>query len=135
MSNLVSLTSLLDSSHHLVSQASKCTNADLRASSILWNPHHLMPLHVGDDFLGHPNGVILTLIFLPNLVGNHLAFSLLLDDIEGALALVSLVGLVVDERTLDGEALLVLLIWNHLLGLRTFVGLVAFLMALEACHS
>jgi hypothetical protein len=134
MSNLVSLTSLLDSSHHLVSQASKSPIADLRASSILWNPYHLRPLHVGDDFFGHSNGVVPTPIFLPNLVGNHLAIALILDDIGGALSLVSPVGLDVDERTLDGEALLVLLIWNHLLGLRTLVGLVAFLMALEACH-
>jgi hypothetical protein len=65
-------------------------------------------------------------------VGNHFAIALLLDDIGGALALVFPVGIGVDERTLDGETLLVLLIRNHLLGLRTLVGLVAFLMTLEA---
>jgi hypothetical protein len=107
MYNLVSLTSLLDSSHHLVSQASKSLEADLRASSILWNPHHLTPLNVGDNFLGHPNGAVPTPILLPNLVGNHLVIALLLDDIGGALALF---GFGVDERTLDSEALLVLLI-------------------------
>jgi hypothetical protein len=105
MSNLVSLSSLLDSSHHLVSQASKSPVADLRASSVFWNPHHLRPLHVGDDFFG----AVPTPIFLPNLVGNHLAIALLLDDIGGAFALVSPIGLGVDKRTLDGEALLVLL--------------------------
>jgi hypothetical protein len=124
MSNLVSFTSLLDSSHHLVSQASKSSKADLRASSILWNPHHLRSLHVGDDFLGHPNGAIQPPIFLPNLVGNHLAIALLLDDIGGALAIISPVGLGVDERTLDGETL----------GLRILIGPVAFFIALEACH-
>jgi hypothetical protein len=94
----------------------------------------LRPRYVGVDFLGHPNGAVPTPIFLPNLVGNHLAISLLLDDIGGAFALVSLVGLGVDEEILDGEALLVLLIRNHLLGLRTLVGLVAFMMTLETCH-
>jgi hypothetical protein len=134
MSKLVSLASLLDSSHHLVSQTSKSPEANLRASSVFWNPHHLRPLHVGDDFLEYPNGAVPTPIFLPNLAGNHLAISLLLDDIGGALSLVSPVGLGVDERTLDGKALLVLLMRNHLLVLRKLVGLVAFLMALEACH-
>jgi hypothetical protein len=134
MSNLVNLASLLDSSFHLVSQVSKSPVADLRASSVFWNPHHLRSLHVGDDFLGHSNEAVPTPILLPNLVSNHLTIVLLLDDNGGALALVLLVGLGVDERTLDGEALLVLLIRNHLLGLRTLVGLVAFLMALEACH-
>jgi hypothetical protein len=88
MSNLVSLTYLVDSSHHLVSQTSKSPIADLRASSIFWNPHHLRPLHVRDDFFGHPSGAVPTPFFLPNLVGNHLAIALLLDDIGGALALV-----------------------------------------------
>jgi hypothetical protein len=94
VSNLVSLASLLDSSHHLVSQTSKSPDADLRASSVFWNPHHLRPIHVGDDFFRHPNGVVQTPIFLPNLVGYHLAIALLLDDIGGALALVLWLGLV-----------------------------------------
>ena len=50
------------------------------------------------------------------------------------MALVPPVGLGVDQRTLDCELLLVLLIRKLLLLLRALVGLVAFLMALEACH-
>ena len=50
------------------------------------------------------------------------------------MALVPPVGLGVDERTLDCELLLVLLIGRLLLRLRTLVGLVAFLMALRASH-
>ena len=55
--------------------------------------------------------------------------------IGGAIAFVPPVGFGVDERTLDCEFLLVLLIRKLLLLLRALVGLVAFLMALEACHS
>jgi hypothetical protein len=59
----------------------------------------LRPLHVGDDFLGHPNGLVPTplLLHLPNLVCNHLAISLLLDDVGVAFGLVLVVGLGVDE--------------------------------------
>ena len=71
---------------------------------------------------------------LPNLVSNHFAIVLLLDYIGGAFALVLPVGLGVDERTLDCDLLFVLLIRKLLLCLRALVGLVAFLMALEACH-
>ena len=60
-----------------------------------------MPLHVGDDFLGHPNGVVPTPILLPNLLSNHLTIALLLDHIGSAIAFVPPVGLGVDERTLD----------------------------------
>ena len=70
----------------------------------------MRPLHVGDDFLGHPNGMVPTPFLLPNFVSNHLAIALLLDYIGGAIAFVSLVGLGVDERTLDSDLLLVLLI-------------------------
>jgi hypothetical protein len=58
-----------------------------------------MPLHVDDDFLGHPNGLVPTslLLHLPNLVCNHLAISLLLDDVSVALGLVLVIGLGVDE--------------------------------------
>ena len=90
----------------------------------------MSPLHVGDDFLGHPNGVVPTLILLPNFVSNHFAIVLLLDHIGGGFALVLPVGLGVDERTLDCDFLLVLLIRKLLLWLRALVGLVAFLMAL-----
>ena len=76
MSNLVNLDSQLDSSHHLVSQVSKSPIVDPQASSILWNPHLLRPLHVGDDFLGHPNGAASTPNLLPNLVSNHLTICL-----------------------------------------------------------
>ena len=93
----------------------------------------MRPLHVGDDFLGHPNGAVPTPILLPNLVGNHLAIALL-DHIGDAFALVLPVGLGVDERTLDCDLLLVLLIRKLLLLSRALVGLVDFLMALEACH-
>ena len=51
-----------------------------------------------------------TPFLLPNLVSNHLAICFLLDHIGGAIAFVSLVGLGVDERTLDSDLLLVLLI-------------------------
>ena len=69
-----------------------------------------MPLHIGDDILGHPNGVIPTLFMLSNFVSNHLAISFLLDHIGGAITFVPPVGLGVDERTLDCEFLLVLII-------------------------
>jgi hypothetical protein len=70
-----------------------------RPSSGLWNPNHLRPLHVDDDFLGHPNGFIPTLLLLhlANLMCNHLAISLLLDDVGVALGLVLAVGLGLDE--------------------------------------
>ena len=90
----------------------------------------MSPLHVGDDFLGHPNGAVPTPILLPNLVSNHLVIVLLLDHIGGAFALVLSVGLGVDERTLDCDFLFILLIRKFLLWLRALVRLVAFLMAL-----
>ena len=90
----------------------------------------MRPLHVGDDVLGHPNGAVPTLFLLPNLVSNYFAIYFLLDHIDGAIALVPPVGLGVDERTLDCEFLLVLLIRKLLLWLRTLVGLVAIFMAL-----
>ena len=90
----------------------------------------MSPLHIGDDILGHPNGVIPTPFLLPNLVSNHLAIGFLLDHIGGAFALVLPVGFGVDERTLDYGLLFVLLIRKLLLQLRALVGLVAFWMAL-----
>ena len=63
-------------------------------------------------------------------MSNHVAIGFLLDHIGGAIAFVFPVGLGVDERTLDCELLLVLLIRKVLLWLSTFVGLVAFFMAL-----
>ena len=90
----------------------------------------MRPLHIGDDFFGHPNGVIPTPFLLSNLVSNHLSICLLFDHIGGAMAFVPPVGFGVDERTLDCELLLVLLIEKLLLCLRTLVGLVAFMMAL-----
>ena len=81
----------------------------------------MRPLYIGDDILGHPNGVIPTPLLLPNLVSNHLAICLLFNHIGGAMTFVPPVGLGVDERTLDYE----LLLW-----LRTLVGVVAFMMAL-----
>ena len=74
----------------------------------------MRPLHVGDDILGHPNGVVPTPFLLPNLVSNHLAICLLFDHIGGAIAFVPRVGLGVDERTLDYELLFVLLILKFL---------------------
>ena len=65
---------------------------------------------IGDDILGHPNGVIPTPFLLPNLVSNHLATGFLLHHIGGAIAFIPSVGLGVDERTLDCEFLFVLLI-------------------------
>ena len=94
----------------------------------------MRPLHDGDDFLGHANGAVPIPILLPNFVSNHLSIVLLLDHIGGAFALVLPVGLGVDERTLDCDFILILLIRKLLLLLRELVGLVAFLMALEACH-
>ena len=69
-----------------------------------------MPLHVGDDFFGHPNGAVPTSFLLLNLVRNHLAIGLFLDHIGGAIAFVPPVGLGVDEKTLDCELLFVLFI-------------------------
>ena len=90
----------------------------------------MRPLHIGDDILGHPNRVIPTPLLLPNFVSNHLAIDFLFDHIDGDIALVPPVGLGVDERTLDCEFLLVLLIRKLFPWLRTLVGLVAFMMAL-----
>ena len=90
----------------------------------------MRPLHLGDDIFGHPNGVIPTPFLLPNLVSNHLAICLLFDHIGGDMAFIRPVGLGVDERTLDCEFLLILLIRKLLLWLRTLVRLVAFMMAL-----
>ena len=67
--------------------------------------------------------MIPTPFLLPNFVSNHLAISFLLDHIGGAIALVPLVGLGVDEKILDCEFLLVLLIRKLLSWLRTFIGL------------
>ena len=61
----------------------------------------MRPLHVGDDFLGHPNGAVLTPLILPNLMSKHLAIGLFFVHIGGAIAFVPLVRLGVDERTLD----------------------------------
>ena len=80
------------------------------ALSLLWNPHHLRPIQVGDDVLGH----VPTPFLLPNLVSNHLAIDLLFYHIGGAIAFVPSVGLSVDERTLNCELLLVLLIRKFL---------------------
>ena len=71
------------------------------------------------------------LFLLPNFVSNHLAICLLFYYIGGAIAFVPLVGLGVDEITLDCELLLVLLIRKLLSWLRTLVGLVAFLWHFE----
>ena len=70
----------------------------------------MRPLHIGDDILGHPNGVVPTPFLLPNLVSHHLAIGLLFDHIGGAYTFIPPVGLSVDERTFDYELLLVLLI-------------------------
>ena len=70
----------------------------------------MRPLHICYDILGHPNGVIPTPFLLSNLVSNHLAIGFLLDHIGGAIAFVPPVGLGVEERTLDCNLLLVLLI-------------------------
>ena len=67
----------------------------------------MRPLQVGDDVLGHPNGVVPTPFLLPNLVSNHHSIGLLFDHIGGAIAFVPPVGLGVEERTLDCELLLV----------------------------
>ena len=89
----------------------------------------MRPLHIGDDILGHPNRVVPTPFLLPNLVSNHLAIDFLLDHIGGAIAFVPPVGFGVDERTLDCEFLIILIIRKLLLWLRTLVKLVAFMMA------
>ena len=75
-----------------------------------------------------------TLFLLSNLVSNHLAIGLLFYHIGGAIVFFPSVGLGVDERTLDYELLLVLLIGRLLLWFRALIGLVAFLMALRASH-
>ena len=76
----------------------------------------MRPLHIGDDILGHPNGVIPTPSLLPNLASNHLAIGFLLDHIGDAFVFVSPAGLGVDERTFDCKLLLVLLIRKLLFG-------------------
>ena len=94
----------------------------------------MRPLHVGDDVLGHPNGVVPTPFLLPNLVSNHLAIGLLFDHIGGTIVFVPPVDLGIDERTLDCELLFVLLIRKLLPWLRELVGLMAFFVALGASH-
>ena len=66
----------------------------------------MRPLHIGDDILGHQNGMIPTPFLLPNFVSNHLAIGLFLDNIRGAIAFDPPLGLGVNERTLDCELLL-----------------------------
>ena len=83
----------------------------------------MRPLHIGDDVLGHQNGVVPTPFLLLNLVTNHLTIRLLFYYIRGAIAFVLPVGLGVNERTLDCKLLLVLLIRKLLPWLRTLVGL------------
>ena len=90
----------------------------------------MRPLQLGDDVLGHPNGVVSTPFILPNLMSNHLVIGLLFDHIEGAIAIVPPVGHGVDERTLDWELLFVPIMWKLLPWLRTLIGLVAFFVAL-----
>ena len=80
----------------------------------------MRPLHVDDDVLGHPNGVIPTPFVLPNLVSNHLGIGLFYH-IGGAIVFVPSVGRGVDERTLDCEFLLVLLIRKLLPWLRALI--------------
>jgi hypothetical protein len=63
-------------------------------------------------------------------VSNHLAIDFLLDYIGCDIAFIPPVGLGVDERALDCELLLVLLIRKFLLWLRSLVGLVPFVKAL-----
>jgi hypothetical protein len=65
---LASLASRFESLQLLFAKHPKSSNS--RPSRGLRNPHHLRPLHVGDDFLGHPNGMVPTPLFLhlPNLV-------------------------------------------------------------------
>ena len=89
---------------------------------------------IGDDILGHPNGVIPTPFLLSNFVSNHLAINFLFDHIGGSITFVSPVGLGVDERTVDYEFLLVLLIRKLLLWLMALIRFVTFLMALKASH-
>jgi hypothetical protein len=75
------------------------------------------------------------LLHLPNLVCNHLAISLLLDDVGVSLGLVLAVGLSVDEGALDGGVQLLLCALVHLLDkLRAFLELVPFSMTLVASH-
>ena len=78
-----------------------------------------------------PNGVVPTPFLLSNLLSNHLAIGLLFDHIGGAIAFIPLVGLGVDERTLDCEFLLVLLTRKHLLWLIELIGFVGFLWHFE----
>ena len=91
-------------------------------------------LHIGDDFLGHPNGAVPISFLLSNFVSNHLTICLLFDHIGGAIVFVPPVGLGVDERTLNCELLFVLLIQKLLLWLRALVGLVDLFVALGASH-
>jgi hypothetical protein len=74
---LASFASRLESSQLLCVKPPKSPNS--WPSSGLWNTNHLRPLHVDDDFLGHPNGLVPTPLHLhlPSLVCNHLAISLL----------------------------------------------------------
>jgi hypothetical protein len=100
---LASLASRLESSQLLCAKPPKSPRS--RPSSGLWNPNHLRPFHLGDDFLCHPNGLVPTplLLHLPNLVCNHLAICLLLDDVGVALGLVLAVRLGADEGVLTDK--------------------------------
>src|SRR6266540_1328062 len=51
-------------------------------SRLLWNTNLLGALHIDDDILGHPNWLVLMLVFHTNFVGNHLPIMILLEKIR-----------------------------------------------------
>ena len=91
-------------------------------------------LHIGDDFLGHLNRLVPPPVLSPSHVYNHLAIVLLLELVVIALGLDLVVGLGVEVGGLVREVRHFLLLLGLLLHLLALEGLVAFLMAFEACH-
>ena len=87
-------------------------------------------LHVGDDFLGHSNGLVPPPILSLNHMCNYLAIVLLLELVVVAFYLILVVELSVDVGGLVEEIHKILLLLGLLLDLLALEGLVAFLMSL-----
>ena len=92
------------------------------------------PLHVGDDFFGHPNGLVPPPILSPSHICDHLAIIVLIELVVIDLGLDLLVRLGVDIASLVGEVCHLLVLFSLLLYLLALEVLVFFLMAFDPRH-